>query len=174
MPRVCLTRLGFASTFALYPNDFNAISFAATILPWFHPQLDIVGYHIQTYAEGGYSMRLKLLAMSAAMIAATALAAPSAMAQYYHHGGPDGHGGWHGPWRGGWQGHGYWGPGHAWVWYHGYGPAYGYYPPPVYYAPPPPPVYYAPPPPVYYAPPPPVYVAPPSVVITPRGVGITP
>ena len=34
-------------------------------------------------------MRLKLLAMSAAMIAATALAAPSAMAQYDHHDGGD-------------------------------------------------------------------------------------
>ncbi|HEY1857921.1 hypothetical protein [Acidocella sp.] len=126
-------------------------------------------------------MRLKLLAMSTAIVAATALAAPYAMAQDWHgdhgdhgdhggggHGGYYGHGGWHGAWRGGWQGHGYWGPNHVWLWYPGYGPAYGYYPPPAYYAPPPPPAYYAPPPPpVYYAP-------PPAVVITPRGIGISP
>jgi hypothetical protein len=108
-------------------------------------------------------MRLKLLAMSAAMIVATALAAPNVMADPHggdwHGGGHGGHGGWHGPWRGGWQGHGYWNPYHQWVWYPGYGPAYGYYPPPAYY-PPPPPVYYAPP--------------PPAVVITPRGIGISP
>jgi hypothetical protein len=114
-------------------------------------------------------MRLKLLAMSAAIIAGTALAAPYAMAQDWHgdHGGGwhGDHGGWHGPWRGGWQGHGYWSPNHVWVWYPGYGPAYGYYPPPAYYAPPPPPVYYAPP--VVVAP-------PPAVVITPRGIGISP
>ncbi|WP_035180102.1 hypothetical protein [Acidocella facilis] len=120
----------------------------------------------------------------------------------WHGGGGDWHGdgGWHGggDWHGGpgghwdgrpyhdWHDHGWWGAGHIWHWYAGWGPDYGYIgPAPVWepgvpvYAGPPPGYYYAPPPPppVYYAPPPPppVYVAPmPSVIITPRGVGITP
>ena len=43
----CLTRLGFASIFVKYPYDFNAIFSTATILPWFHPQLAIVGHHMR-------------------------------------------------------------------------------------------------------------------------------
>lgn len=128
--------------------------------------------------------------LAAGFVAANA--APAA-ADWDHHdhdrGGPGwdggpGRGHWDGRRYDNWHGHGWWDYDHRWHWYAGWGPSYGYVGPvpvwgpgiPVYAAPPP--VYYAPPPPppVYYAPPPPpVVVAPvPSIVITPRGVGITP
>jgi hypothetical protein len=101
-------------------------------------------------------MKLKLLALSAAIIGSTALlAAPKGMADEHggdRHGGGGGDwhgdhhgGGWHGEHGGGdWHHEGWFDRGRRWHWYHGYGPAYGYYGPP------------------------------PSVVITPRGIGITP
>ena len=58
-------------------------------------------------------------------------------------------------------------------WERGWGPGYGYGPPPVYYAPPPPPIYYAPPPafygppPGYYAPPRAFYGPPPTFYVPP-------
>jgi hypothetical protein len=148
-------------------------------------------------------MKLKQLLLGGALATGLAAsAAVPALADWddhghgggYDHGGYDHGGGWggHGHWDGhpynDWHGRGWWDGGHRWHWYAGWGPAYGYVGPvpvwgpgvPVYAAPPP--GYYAPyapppPPPVYYAPPPPppVYVAPPpAILITPRGIGITP
>ena len=114
-------------------------------------------------------MKLKTLALGAAILGSIGLSASPALADWHDHGddgdwhgGGGGHGDWHGG-GGDWHNRGYWDGGRHWHWFAGYGPAYGYYgPPPVYYAPPP--VYYAPPPPVYYAPPP-VYYAPPGITI---------
>jgi hypothetical protein len=104
-------------------------------------------------------MKVRILALGAAMLGASLLlTAPNAKADWHDHDGGGDRRGWYDGYR-------------HWHWYAGYGPGYGYYPPP-------PPVYYAPPPPVYYAPPPPppVYYAPPPVYYAPPGitVGITP